>query len=155
MVAVSQRLAELGLRLPDPPTALATYVPARRVGNLLFLSGHVCRNRAGVVRGVVGDDLDVETAAALAREVALDLLSSGAAQLGSPDAISGVVRITVYVRSAAGFDSQSAVANGASDLLVQVFGEQHGRHARSAVGVAQLPLGAALEIEAVFETSGE
>lgn len=147
---LTAQLAALGVTLPAAQAPLASYVTARRVGNLLYLSGHVCRREGGVVRGVVGADVDPGDAHRLARGVALDLLASAAATLGSPDQILGVVRITGFVRSAPGFDGLAAVINGASDLLVELFGDR-GRHARSAVGVSELPLGAALEIEAILE----
>ncbi len=147
---LSDRLNELGLTLPQANPPLASYVPARRAGDLLYLSGHVCRGADGAVRGTVGVDIDVATAQQLARTAALDLLASAAAVLGSLDRITGVVRITGYVRSAPGFDGQPAVINGASDLFVELFGES-GRHARSAIGVSELPLGAAVEIEAILE----
>ncbi len=150
---LTTQLAELGLVLPPAQTPLASYVMARRWGNLLHLSGHVCRSDSGVVRGVVGADVAPDDAHRLARAVALDLLASAAAAVGSADAIVGVVRITGFVRSAPGFDGQPAVVNGASDLLIELFGDR-GRHARSAVGVSELPLGAALEIEAIFEVDG-
>jgi enamine deaminase RidA (YjgF/YER057c/UK114 family) len=150
---LSDRLAALGLTLPAANAPLASYVPARRAGDLLFLSGHVPRNGGGVVAGVVGGGVDLATARDLARAVALDLLASGAASLGSVDSIAGVVRITGFVRSAPGFGGQPTVINGASDLFVDVLGER-GRHARSAVGVSELPLGAVLEIEAIFEIAG-
>jgi enamine deaminase RidA (YjgF/YER057c/UK114 family) len=147
---LSDRLAELGLTLPQAHAPLASYIPARRVGDVLYLSGHVCRDSDGVRRGVVGADVDTPTAKQLARNVALDLLASAVAVLGSADRITGVVRITGFVRSAVGYDAQPTVINGASDLFVELFGDR-GRHARSAVGVSELPLGAAVEIEAIFE----
>ncbi len=150
---LSERLTALGLELPPAQTPLASYVMARRAGDLLYLSGHVCRAGGEVIRGIVGDDIDPARARDLARTVALDLLASAAAALGSADRIAGVLRITGYVRSAAGFDGQPAVINGASDLFVELFGEP-GRHARSAIGVSELPLGAALEIEAILEVAG-
>jgi enamine deaminase RidA (YjgF/YER057c/UK114 family) len=150
---LSERLEALGLTLPATQAPLASYVPARRAGGLLYLSGHVPRVDGVVVAGVVGQDIDLASAEKLARAVALDLLASAAAALGSPDRITGVVRLTGYVRGAAGFAAQPAVINGASDLFVELFGD-HGRHARSAVGVADLPLGAAIEIEAIFEVDG-
>lgn len=149
MTTLSARLVAAGLALPPAQAPLASYVPARRHGDLLFLSGHVARRDGAVVAGVVGADVDVSTAVQLAREVALDLLASAAAATGSVDAVVGVVRLTAYVRSAPGFDAQPAVVNGASDLLVELLGDD-GRHARSAVGVSELPLGAALEIEAIL-----
>jgi enamine deaminase RidA (YjgF/YER057c/UK114 family) len=151
---VSERLAALGLTLPPAGAPLASYVPARRSGRLLYLSGHVSRADGRVVAGVVGADIDAAQAQALARAIALDLLATAAAALGSVDDIAGVVRLTGYVRSAPGFEGQPAVINGASELLVDVLGDA-GRHARSAVGVSELPLGAAVEIEAIFEIAGE
>jgi enamine deaminase RidA (YjgF/YER057c/UK114 family) len=153
LTVLSERLAALGLTLPQALPPLASYVPARRSGDLLYLSGHVCRADGQVVRGTVGDDIEVAAAAQLARGIALDLLASAAAAMGSIDGVAGVVRVTGFVRSAAGFEGQPAVINGASDLLVELFGES-GRHARSAVGVSELPLGAAVEIEAIFEVRG-
>jgi enamine deaminase RidA (YjgF/YER057c/UK114 family) len=151
---VSERLAALGLTLPPAAAPLASYVPARRSGRLIYLSGHVSRADGRVVAGVVGADIDAAQAHALARAIALDLLATAAAALGSVDDIAGVVRLTGYVRSAPGFEGQPAVINGASELFVDVLGEA-GRHARSAVGVSELPLGAAVEIEAIFEIAGE
>ena len=148
MTALSERLAALGLSLPPAQPPVASYVSARRHGDLLYLSGHVSRRDGAVARGTIGGDIDAATAAQLARAIALDLLA--AAAMGSVDAVVGVVRLTGYVRSAPGFDGQPAVVNGASDLLVEVLGEA-GRHARSAVGVSELPLGAAVEIEAILE----
>ncbi len=153
MIALTDQLAALGLTLPQPLAPLASYLPARRAGDLLYLSGHVSRADGTVVAGVVGDDIDPATAAILARAVALDLLASAAAALGSVDNIAGVLRITGFVRSAPGFGGQPGVINGASDLFVDLFGER-GRHARSAIGVGELPLGAAVEIEAIFEIAG-
>jgi enamine deaminase RidA (YjgF/YER057c/UK114 family) len=150
---LGERLSQLGLALPATQPPLASYVPARRTGNLLLLSGHISRVGGVVARGIVGDDIDVATAAQMARDIALDLIASAAAAVGSVDALVGVVRITGYVRSAPGFDRQPTVINGASDLLVELFGEA-GRHARSAVGVSELPLGAAVEIEAILEVAG-
>ena len=150
MTALSERLAALGLSLPPAQPPVASYVPARRHGDLLYLSGHVSRRDGAVARGTIGGDIDAATAAQLAGAIALDLLASAAAAMGSVDAVVGVVRLTGYVRSAPGFDGQPAVVNGASDLLVEVLGEA-GRHARSAVGVSELPLGAAVEIEAILE----
>jgi enamine deaminase RidA (YjgF/YER057c/UK114 family) len=151
---LSERLAALGLTLPPVGAPLASYVPARRSGRLLYLSGHVSRADGRVVAGVVGADIDAAQAQVLARAIALDLLATAAAALGSVDDIAGVVRLTGYVRSAPGFEGQPAVINGASELFVDVLGEA-GRHARSAVGVSELPLGAAVEIEAIFEIAGE
>jgi enamine deaminase RidA (YjgF/YER057c/UK114 family) len=98
----------------------------------------------------VGAEIDVETARGLARQVALDLVATAAEAAGGVDALAGVIKLVGLVRSAPGFDQQPAVINGASDQLVEIFGEP-GRHARSAIGVSELPMGAAIEIEAIFE----
>jgi len=148
-VSVTQRLADLGITLPRPSAPLGSYVPARRAGGLLHLSGHLAKRDGQVVTGRVGAEVDVESARELARQIALDLVASAAEAAGGPDGLAGVVKLVGLVRSAPGFDQQPAVLNGASDLLVEIFGEA-GRHARTAVGVGELPMGAAIEIEAVF-----
>ncbi|MGP8161260.1 MAG: RidA family protein [Candidatus Dormibacteria bacterium] len=148
-MSVTQRLADLGITLPRPSAPLGSYVPARRAGGLLHLSGHLAKRDGQVVTGRVGAEVDVESARELARQIALDLVASAAEAAGGPDGLAGVVKLVGLVRSAPGFDQQPAVLNGASDLLVEIFGEA-GRHARTAVGVGELPMGAAIEIEAVF-----
>jgi enamine deaminase RidA (YjgF/YER057c/UK114 family) len=146
------RLKELSITLPEAPRPVANYVRAVRTGNLLFLSGHgplagPGRTRA---RGKVGRDLSVEEASQVAREVGLNLLASARAELGSLDRIKRVVKVLGMVASAEGFGDQPRVINGFSDLMVEVFGEA-GRHARSAVGMAELPMGIPVEIEMVLE----
>ena len=149
-MTASRRLAELGISLPGVTAPLGSYVPARRAGQLLHLSGHLAKRDGAVVAGRVGAEIDVETARGLARQVALDLVATAAEAAGGVDALAGVVKLVGLVRSAPGFDQQPAVINGASDQLVEIFGEP-GRHARSAIGVSELPMGAAIEIEAIFE----
>ena len=149
-MTLSQRLLDLGISLPRATVPLGSYVPARRAGDLLHLSGHLAKRDGTVVTGRVGAEIDVEAARLLARQVALDLVATAAEAAGGVDALSGVVKLVGLVRSAPGFDQQPAVINGASDVLVEIFGEP-GRHARSAFGVSELPLGAAIEIEAIFE----
>jgi len=148
---VEQRLAELGITLPDTATPLANYVLARVSGHHLYVSGHVGKRDGAVVSGKVGDDVDRDTAYQLARATAIDILASVRAALGSLDQVRGVIKVTGFVNGGASFIEHPAVVNGASDLFVEVFGPDAGRHARSAVGVAQLPLGAAVEIETIFE----
>jgi len=150
---LSQRLTELRITLPAPGMPAGSYVPARHHGNLLHLSGHIPRREGKVVTGRVGQDMDLETARELARGLALELVASAALAAGGVDRLAGVVKLVVFVRSASGFDQQPAVANGASDQLVELFGEA-GRHARSAIGVSELPLGAAVEVEGIFELEG-
>jgi enamine deaminase RidA (YjgF/YER057c/UK114 family) len=149
-MTVDDRLAELGIVLPATTAPVANYVSTRRSGSLLFVSGHVSRRAGVVVSGKVGDDIDTEAAYELARLVALDILGTAHAALGSLDDVT-LVKITGFVNSAPGFTEQPAVVNGASDLFVQVLGTERGAHARSAIGVAQLPLGAAVEVEAILE----
>lgn len=150
VMSIDDRLAELGLTLPPGTTAIANYVPAARAGGLLYLSGHLSKRDGQVVTGKVGRDLGIDEGYELARLIGLDLLGTARDSLGSLDAVRGVVKLTGMVNGAEDFTDQPAVINGASDLLVAVFGEC-GRHARTSVGMAQLPLGAALEIELILD----
>ena len=149
-MSIESRLAELGVTLPTPWSPVANYVPARLSGDHLYLSGHVARRDGSVLVGRFGADLSSDDGYAAARSVALDLLASAQAALGSLDRVRMVLKLTGFVNSTPEFTDQPAVMNGASDLLVAVFGEERGKHARSAVGVTQLPLGAALEVEAIL-----
>lgn len=148
-----KKLQSLGLALPSPPKPVATYVPAVRSGNLLFLSGMIpmVEGKMAMV-GKLGKELTVEQGQQAARITLLNALAVIKAELGSLDQIKRIVRIGVHVASAEGFTQQPAVANGASDLLVQIFGEA-GRHARLALGAAELPLGAPVELEMIVEVS--
>ena len=150
-MAVEQRIAELGIDLPEASAPVANYVMTRQSGSLLFVSGHVCKRDGAVVTGRLGESVATDDGYALARATMIDVLASVRAALGSLDRVSAVVKVTGYVTSAATFTEQPRVINGASDLLVEVFGDERGRHARAAVGVAQLPLGAAVELEAIFD----
>jgi len=147
------RLKELGITLPQPATPLANYVGAVRVGNLLFVSGHGPDRTDGkpMARGKVGRELTVEQAYQVARSVGLSLLATTRAQLGSLDKVKRVVKVLGMVNSADDFGDQPKVINGFSDLMVQVFGEAIGKHARSAVGMAALPMGIPVEIEMILE----
>ncbi len=147
------RLKELGISLPQPATPVANYVGAVRVGNLLFVSGHGPLRTDGkpMARGKVGRELTVEQGYQVAREVGLSLLATTRAQLGSLDKVKRVVKVLGMVNSADDFGDQPKVINGFSDLMVQVFGEATGKHARSAVGMAGLPMGIPVEIEMVLE----
>ncbi len=147
------RLKELGITLPQPATPLANYVGAVRVGNLLFVSGHGPLRADGKpsARGKVGRELSLEQGAQVAREVGLSLLATTRAHLGSLDKVRRVVKVLGMVNSADGFGDQPKVINGFSDLMAQVFGEGIGKHARSAVGMAELPMGIPVEIEMVLE----
>jgi len=151
-MSAEARIKELGLTLPQPPKPLGNYVPGVRVGNLLFLSGHgpVRVNGVPTARGKVGRDLSIEDGYKVAREVGINLLGSAKTLLGSLDKVKRVVKVLGMVNSAEGFGDQPKVINGFSDLMVEVFGE-NGRHARSAVGMAELPMGIPVEIEMILE----
>jgi enamine deaminase RidA (YjgF/YER057c/UK114 family) len=146
------RIKELGLSLPQPPKPGGNYVPGVRVGNLLFLSGHGPGRADGApsARGKVGRDLSLEDGYKAAREVGINLLGTARALLGSLDKVKRVVKVLGMVNSAEGFGDQPKVINGFSDLMVEVFGE-NGRHAHSAVGMAELPSGIPVEIEMILE----
>jgi enamine deaminase RidA (YjgF/YER057c/UK114 family) len=151
-MSAEARLKEIGLALPPPPKPGGNYVPGVRVGNLLFLSGHGPGRVDGVpsARGKVGRDLSIEDGYKVAREVGINLLGTAKALLGSLDKVKRVVKVLGMVNSAEGFGDQPKVINGFSDLMVEVFGE-NGRHARSAVGMAELPSGIPVEIEMILE----
>jgi len=146
------RLKELNITLPPPGTPVANYVGAVRVGALLFVSGHGPLRAEGkpTARGKLGRELSVEQGYKVAREVGLNLLATTRASLGSLDRVKRVVKVLGMVNSAEGFNEQPKVINGFSDLMVEVFGDA-GKHARSAVGMAELPMGIPVEIEMILE----
>ena len=151
-MSAEARIKELGLSLPQPPKPGGNYIPGVRVGNLLYLSGHGPSRVDGVpaARGKVGRDLSVEEAYKVAREVGINLLGTARSLLGSLDKVKRVVKVLGMVNSAEGFGDQPKVINGFSDLMVEVFGE-NGRHARSAVGMVELPSSIPVEIEMILE----
>lgn len=150
---VEAKLAELGLQLPSPPPPIANYVRAVRVGNLLFVSGHgPSRDGKYLFVGKVGKDLTVEDGYNAAQLVCLNCLASVREALGDLDRVKRVVKLLGMVNSAPDFGQQPEVINGASDLLVQLYGDA-GRHARSAVGMGALPRGIAVEIEMIVEVA--
>jgi enamine deaminase RidA (YjgF/YER057c/UK114 family) len=146
------RIKELGITLPNPPKPMGNYIPAVRVGNLLFLSGHgpIRVGDQPLTRGKVGRDMSVEEAYKVAREVGINLLGSARTALGSLDKVKRVVKVLGMVNAVESFGDQPKVINGFSDLMVEVFGE-NGRHARSAVGMGSLPAGIPVEIEMILE----
>ena len=151
-MSAEARLKERNITLPPPNKPVANYVTSVRVGNLLFLSGHGPRQDTPTrLRGKLGKDLTVEQGYAAAREVGTCLLSTARAALGSLDKVKRVVKVLGMVASAEGFGDQPKVINGFSDLMVEVFGETIGKHARSAVGMAELPGGIPVEIEMILE----
>lgn len=146
------RLIALNITLPDAPAPAANYVPYVRSGNLLYVSGQISAGPDGLIKGRLGDDLDVAAGAAAARRCGLALLAQASAALGSLDQIVRVVKLGGFVCSTNDFTDQPEVVNGCSDLMVEVFGDA-GRHARAAVSVNALPRGVAVEIEAIFEVA--
>lgn len=147
---IEARLAELGLTLPPAPNPVANYVPTAISGNLLFISGQISKAGDGtIVTGTLGAGVSVETGQAAARLCALNILAQAKAALGSLDRIAQVVRLTGFVSATADFADHPKVVNGASDLMVEVLGDK-GRHTRAAVGVASLPMGSAVEVDAII-----
>jgi enamine deaminase RidA (YjgF/YER057c/UK114 family) len=153
-MAPEQQLAELGLTLPSLPSPGGNYLSAKRVGPLLYLAGVISSNTAGVMTGTVGQDRTIADGYAAARACALTQLAVLQRELGSLEAVAEVVSVNGYVNAIAGFEDSPAVINGASDLLVQVFGEA-GKHVRAAVGVNALPRNAIVEIQMTVRVAAE
>jgi enamine deaminase RidA (YjgF/YER057c/UK114 family) len=148
---IDARLDELGLTLPDAPAPAANYVPYVQTGNLVFVSGQISQGPDGLIKGRLGDNMDVPDGAEAAKRCGLSLLAQARAACGGDlDRIVRVVKLTGFVNSTPEFVDQPKVINGCSDLMVAVLGDA-GRHARAAVSAAALPLGVAVEIEAIFE----
>jgi enamine deaminase RidA (YjgF/YER057c/UK114 family) len=151
MSAIAQRLTQLGLTLPQPAAPVANYAPFVRSGALVHISGQVSVDLTGGVRGVVGQDVDLETALRAARLCGINLLAQmNAACDGDLDRVVRVIKLGGFVQAGPDFFEIPKVVNGCSDLMVEVFGDA-GRHARSAVGVYRLPLNFAVEVDAVVE----
>jgi len=148
---VYDTLTELNITLPPVAIPAAAYVPFVQTGNLVFLSGHIARKDGRVWTGQFGRNLGTEEGKAAARAVAIDLLGTLHVALGDLNRVKRVVKLMSLVNSTADFTEQHLVTNGASELIGQVFGRDIGAHARSAFGVAQIPLGACVEIEMVVE----
>lgn len=149
--SIESKLAELGLALPAVTPPVAAYVPARRAGDLIYVSGQLpIREGSLMAKGVVPTDVSEEVAAECARQCALGAIAAALTAVPEGRELGGVVRVGVWVASAPGFKAQPGVANGASELLQAVFGES-GRHARAAVGSVALPLGTPVEVEVLFE----
>jgi enamine deaminase RidA (YjgF/YER057c/UK114 family) len=151
-MSIAQRLAELGINLPAVATPAAAYVPFVRSGALVFLSGHIAKRDGKPWVGQLGKDLQTADGQQAARAVAIDLLGTlQAAAGGDLERVKRIVKVMSLVNSTADFTEQHLVTNGASELLVAVLGAERGAHARSAFGVAQIPLGACVEIELIAE----
>ena len=151
MSGAAERLAALGLTLPPVAAPVAAYVPAVRTGTYVYTSGQLpmVDGKLPAV-GKVGDEVSAQDAAGMARTCALNALAAAASAAGGLEAIRRIVKVTGFVASAPGFGGQAQVINGASELLIEVFGED-GKHARSAIGVAELPLNAPVEVELIAE----
>jgi enamine deaminase RidA (YjgF/YER057c/UK114 family) len=151
---IEARLAELGLTLPSAPNPVANYVPYAVTGNLLFISGQISKAADGTIAtGLLGRDVSVEAGQAAARLCALNILAQAKAALGDLDRIAQIMRLTGFVAATADFTDHPKVVNGASDLMVEVLGDK-GRHTRAAVGVASLPMGSAVEVDAIIVIAG-
>lgn len=151
-MSIDAVLAEKGITLPAAPAPAANYVPFVRSGNLIFVSGQISQNEDGLITGRLGDGLSVEQGAEAARRCGLSLIAQLKAATGDLDRVVRVVKLTGFVNSTPDFTDQPKVINGCSDLMVEVFGDA-GRHARAAVSAPALPLGVAVEIEAIFEVA--
>jgi enamine deaminase RidA (YjgF/YER057c/UK114 family) len=149
-MSVYERLKALKIALPAVEPPVAAFVPVVRTGNLIFVSGHIAKREGKPWVGKLGDGISTSEAKEAARGIAIDLLATLHAALGDLNKISRIVKLLVLVNSAPTFTEQHLVANGASELFVEIFGDK-GPHARSAFGVAQIPLGACVEIELVAE----
>ena len=150
--SVYDRLAQLGITLPPVSTPAAAYVPYVRTGNLVFLSGHIARRDGKPWVGQLGRDVDTATGKQAARAIAIDLMGTLQAAVGDLNKVERIVKVMSLVNSTADYTEQHLVTNGCSDLLAEVFGDK-GAHARSAFGVAQVPMGACVEIELIAQVS--
>jgi enamine deaminase RidA (YjgF/YER057c/UK114 family) len=151
---IERKLAQLGVTLPTPASPIANYVPFVRIGDTLVISGQLCFGGDGklVAKGQLGGAVSIEDGQKAARTCVINLLAQLKVALGDLDKVTRVVRLGGFINSAPGFADGPKVMNGASDLMVEVFGDK-GRHARTTVGVSALPLEAAIEVEGLFEVS--
>lgn len=145
------KLQAMGIQLPPVAIPAASYLPFVQTGNLLFVSGHIPKRNGVVITGQLGRDVSTNQAQNIARQVAIDLLSTVQAAVGDLSRVQRIVKLLGLVNSTPDYTEQHLVINGCSELLAQVFGPERGSHARSAFGVAQLPMGAVLEIELTLE----
>ena len=151
MTSPTEKLREYGYELPAPKAPVASYVSVNRSGNLLFVSGQISSNEQGVVTGLLGENMNVVQGGNAAELAALNVLSQIVHAAGVPlEEIKRIVKVTVLIASTPDFTEQHLVANGCSNMLVAILGDK-GKHARAAFGVASLPFGAAVEIEAIVE----
>lgn len=152
-MSITDRLSELGITLPDAPAPAANYVPFVKVGNIVYVSGQISSGPDGFITGKLGADMDVAAGAAAAKTCAISLLAQvKAACDGDIEKLVRVIKLTGFVNSTQDFTDQPKVINGCSDFMVEALGDK-GRHSRSAVSAASLPLGVAVEIEGIFEVA--
>lgn len=150
-MSIENKLADMGVTLPNAPAPAANYVPFVQIGDIVYISGQISSDANGLITGKLGDALDVAAGAAAARTCAISLLAQVRNACGGDlDRLVRVVKLTGFVNSTTDFTDQPKVINGASDFLVEVLGEA-GRHSRSAVSAASLPLGVSVEIEGIFQ----
>ena len=150
-MTIESRLAEVGIALPDAPAPAANYVPFVQVGDIVYVSGQISHSSDGLITGKLGETMEVAAGAAAAKSCAINLLAQVKAACGGDiERLVRVIKLTGFVNSTADFTNQPQVINGASDFLVEVLGDA-GRHSRSAVSAASLPLGVAVEIEGIFQ----
>lgn len=149
-MSIQQKLQQMGIVLPPVSVPAAAYVPFVRTGNLVFISGHIARQDGKVWVGQLGKNISTEEGKAAARAIAIDLLGTLQAATGDLNKVKRIVKVMSLVNSTPDFTEQHLVTNGCSELLGEVFGEA-GKHARSAFGVAQIPMGACVEIELIAE----
>jgi len=148
---IEEKLIELGIKIPEAPKPLASYIPAIKVGNLIFTAGQLpFQDGKLLFNGKLGDDCSEENAIKAAEQCAINCLGAVKTQIDSLNKIKRIIKITVFVASAANYNAQPKVANGASDFVVKVFGDS-GKHTRSAVGVSALPLNSPVEVEMIVE----
>lgn len=153
-MSIAQRLSELGIVLPPVAVPAAAYVPFVRSGNLVFLSGHIAKRDGKPLVGQLGLDMDTAAGKAAARAVGIDLLGTlNAALDGDLERVRRIVKLMSLVNSTPSYTEHHLVTNGASELMAEVFGSERGAHARSAFGVAQLPMGSCVEIELIAEVA--
>lgn len=152
-MSIYTKLAELGITLPPVAIPAAAYVPFVQTGNLVFLSGHIAKKDGKAWVGQLGHNMTTDEAKLAARSIAIDLLGTLHAAVGDLNRVTRIVKVMSLVNSSADYTEQHLVTNGASELIGQVFGADKGAHARSAFGVAQLPLGACVEIELIAEVA--
>lgn len=149
---ITQRLTELNITLPDAPKPVASYVPTRQTANLIHISGQIPLNNGSMIAtGIVPTQVDEPTAQQCAHQCTLNGLASLQNAIGDLDRVTKIIKASIFIAAAPDFGNHPKIANACSDLLVQIFGQEKGQHARAAVGVASLPLNAPVEIEFIFE----